>query len=43
MNAVKAENNMLVQKVDAVEAENEAIKAEMAEMKALLQKIMAKK
>ena len=36
VNAVKAENNMLVQKVDAVEAE-------LAEMKALLQAIMAKK
>ena len=36
VNAVKAENNMLVQKVDAVEAE-------LAEMKAMLQAIMAKK
>ena len=36
VNAVKAENNMLVQKVDAVEAE-------LAEMKALLQAIMAKR
>jgi cell shape-determining protein MreC len=33
----------LIQEVTAVKAENETMKAEMAEMKALLQELLAKK
>jgi hypothetical protein len=32
----------LIQEVTAVKAENEAMKAEMVEMKAMLQKLLAK-
>jgi hypothetical protein len=41
-NFAKMSKRELIQEVTAVKAENEAMKAEMVEMKAMLQKLLAK-